>query len=107
MPAVVLMTMSTSDLRRRSTTSRYSATSREPTPVCGSRTCTCTMAAPARAAAIPDSAICSGVTGTCSDLPTVSPAPVSAQVMMTLRFTAEPLPESESRAASAMVARAR
>ena len=32
-----------------------------------------------------------GVTGTCSDLPTVSPAPVSAQVMMTLRFTAGPL----------------
>src|SRR5690625_1080936 len=36
---------------------------------------------------MPDSAICSGVTGTCSDLPTVSPAPVSAHVMMTLRFT--------------------
>ena len=41
---------------------------------------------PARAAAMPDSAICSGVTGTCSERPTVSPAPVSAQVMMTLRF---------------------
>ncbi len=45
------------------------------------------MAAPALAAAMPDSAICCGVTGTCSDLPTVSPAPVSAHVMMTLRFT--------------------
>ena len=42
------------------------------------------MAAPARAASMPDSAICCGVTGTCSDLPTVSPAPVSAHVMMTL-----------------------
>ena len=29
----------------------------------------------------------SGITGTCSDLPPVSPAPVSAHVMMTLRFT--------------------
>src|SRR3954451_2864488 len=47
----------------------------------------CTMVAPARAAAMPDSAICSGVTGTCSERPTVSPAPVSAQVIMTLRFT--------------------
>src|ERR1700712_5281445 len=45
------------------------------------------IVAPARAAAMPDSAICSGVTGTCSDRPTVSPAPVSAQVIMTLRFT--------------------
>ena len=41
------------------------------------------MVAPARAAAMPDSAICSGVTGTCSERPTVSPAPVSAQVIMT------------------------
>src|SRR3954447_14528179 len=44
------------------------------------------MVAPARAAAMPDSAICSGVTGTCSLRPTVSPAPVRAQVIMTLRF---------------------
>src|SRR5262245_52659098 len=35
---------------------------------------------------MPDSAICSGVTGTCSDRPTVSPAPVSAQVIITWRF---------------------
>ena len=47
----------------------------------------CTIVAPARAAAMPDSAICSGVTGTCSERPTVSPAPVRAQVIMTLRFT--------------------
>ena len=45
-----------------------------------------TIVAPARAAAMPDSAICSGVTGTCSERPTVSPAPVRAQVIMTLRF---------------------
>src|SRR5262249_48949103 len=58
-----------------------------PLPVSGSRTWTWTIVAPARAAAMPDSAICSGVTGTCSDRPTVSPAPVRAQVIMTLRFT--------------------
>ena len=50
------------------------------------------MAAPARAASMPDSAICCGVTGTCSDLPTVSPAPVSAHVMMTLRSPLDPFP---------------
>ena len=44
------------------------------------------MVAPALAALMPDSAICSGVTGTCSDLPTVSPAPVNFQVIMTVRF---------------------
>ena len=60
MPAVVLMTTSTSLARSRRTTSRYSATSRDPAPVLGSRTCTCTTAAPARAASMPDSAICSG-----------------------------------------------
>src|SRR5690606_9949535 len=86
MPAVVLLTPSPTLSRRRCTTSRYSATSRGPAQVCGSRTCTCTIAAPARAASMPDCAICSGVTGTCSDLPTVSPAPVSAQVMMTFLF---------------------
>ena len=86
-PAVVLMMTSTSEARIRSTTSRYSATSRDPLPVSGSRTWMCTMVAPARAAAMPDSAICSGVTGTCSERPTVSPAPVRAQVIMTLRFT--------------------
>src|SRR4051794_36339643 len=44
------------------------------------------MAAPALAASMPEAAICSGVTGTWSDLPTVAPAPVSAHVMMTLLF---------------------
>jgi hypothetical protein len=92
MPAVVLITTSTPP-RSRSITLAVERTSREPSPLLGSRTCTCTTAAPALAAAMPDSAICCGVTGTCSDLPTVSPAPVSAHVMMTLRFTVErPLP---------------
>ncbi len=40
-----------------------------------------TTAAPARAASIADSAICSGVTGTCGLRDTVSPAPVIAHVM--------------------------
>ena len=48
----------------------------------------CTTAAPARAASIAASAICSGVTGTCSLRPTVSPAPVTAQVTKTSQFTA-------------------
>ena len=43
----------------------------------------CTMAAPAFAAAMQSFAICSGVTGTLSDLPAVSPLPVTAQVMKT------------------------
>jgi AraC family transcriptional regulator, glycine betaine-responsive activator len=34
------------------------------------------------------SAICFGVTGTWEDLPAVSPAPVTAQVMKTSRFMA-------------------
>ena len=85
-PAVVFTITSTSAARIRSTTSRYNPTSRDPLPVSGSRTWMCTIVAPARAAAMPDSAICSGVTGTCSERPTVSPAPVSAQVIITLRF---------------------
>ena len=47
----------------------------------GSRTWMCATAAPARAASIAASAICSGVTGTRSLRPVVSPAPVTAQVM--------------------------
>jgi hypothetical protein len=47
----------------------------------------CTTAAPARAASMADSAICSGVTGTCVLLAVVSPAPVMAQVMKTSQFT--------------------
>src|SRR5712671_1480977 len=44
------------------------------------------MAAPALAASIADSAICLGVIGTFADLPVVSPAPVTAQVMKTSQF---------------------
>ena len=44
-----------------------------------------------RAASIAESAICWGVTGTLSLLPTVSPAPVMAQVMKTSFFMASPL----------------
>src|SRR4029077_7267130 len=47
----------------------------------------CATAAPARAASMAASAICSGVTGTSSLRPTVSPAPVTAQVMKTSQFT--------------------
>src|SRR5947208_5148827 len=47
----------------------------------------CATAAPARAASIAASATCSGVTGTCSLRPAVSPAPVTAQVTKTSQFT--------------------
>ena len=40
------------------------------------------IAAPARAASMPELAISAGVTGTAGFFTTVSPAPVSAQVMM-------------------------
>ena len=48
----------------------------------------CAIAAPALAASIAASAIAAGVIGTRSDLPVVSPAPVTAQVMKTSQFTA-------------------
>ena len=51
----------------------------------GSRACRCTMAAPALAASMAASAISSGVTGRCGDMLGVWMAPVTAQVMMTLR----------------------
>ena len=54
-------------------------------PVCGSRACRCTIAAPASAAPIAASAISSGVTGRCGDIDGVWIAPVTAQVM-TLTF---------------------
>ena len=57
-------------------------------PVSGSRTWICAIAAPALAASIASSAIAAGVIGTRSDLPVVSPAPVTAQVMKTSQFTA-------------------
>ena len=60
-PAVRLRTTSTSAARTRSTTSRYSAGSREPWPVCGSRTWMWATAAPARAASIAAAAMSSGV----------------------------------------------
>ncbi len=50
----------------------------------------CTTAAPAWAASIAELAICSGVTGTCGLLPTVSPDPVTAQVMKTFQFMGQP-----------------
>src|SRR5579859_5584163 len=46
----------------------------------------CAIAAPARAASSAASAICSGVTGTRSLLPTVSPTPVTAHVTKTSQF---------------------
>ena len=49
----------------------------------------CATAAPARAASTAASAIWSGVTGTLSERETVSPAPVTAQVMKTSRFVRE------------------
>jgi hypothetical protein len=52
----------------------------------------CTTAAPARAASRADSAISSGVTGTRSLIPVVSPVPVTAQVMKTSVFTAAASP---------------
>ena len=53
----------------------------------------CTTAAPASAASMAEVAICSGVTGTCGLRPTVSPAPVMAQVMKAFQFNGS-LPSS-------------
>ena len=50
---------------------------------------------PPLAASIAESAICSGVTGTCGLLAVVSPAPVMAQVMKTSQFNGS-LPSSRS-----------
>ncbi|MND79479.1 hypothetical protein D3C80_712220 [compost metagenome] len=69
--------------RMRSTSSRYSATSRLGLPVCGSRTWQWATVAPALAASMAAAAISFGVTGMAGCLPTVSPAPVTAQVTMT------------------------
>jgi hypothetical protein len=57
-------------------------------PVSGLRACRWTIAAPASAAPIAASAICSGVIGRCGDMVGVWIAPVIAQVMMTLLFFA-------------------
>src|SRR5450759_115028 len=53
--------------------------------VCGSRTWMCTMAAPALAASIADTAISRGVTGTAGLRAGVSADPVTAQAIITLR----------------------
>src|SRR5215470_18319869 len=57
-------------------------------PVFGSRTWICTIAAPALAASSAEVAICSGVTGTAGFLPTESADPVTAQEIITLRIAA-------------------
>src|SRR4051812_48859159 len=54
-------------------------------PVLGLRACRCTIAAPASAASTAASAISCGVTGSALDIDGVWIAPVTAQVMMTLR----------------------
>src|SRR3979411_186236 len=54
-------------------------------PVLGLRACRCTIAAPASAASTAASAISCGVTGSAFDIDGVWIAPVTAQVMMTLR----------------------
>ena len=87
-PAVRLISTLRPLFLTRSTTSLNNAISRLPFPVCGSRTCRCTIAAPASAASIAEVAICSGVTGIAGCLSTVSPAPVTAQVTTTLLFIA-------------------
>src|SRR5450830_768029 len=89
MPAVRLTMMSTSASRMRSITSRYRATSRLNLPVSGLRTWQYNTVAPAFAASTAAAAICLGVTGTWGLLALVSPAPVSAQVMMTSWFIGE------------------
>src|SRR5258707_9731840 len=55
-------------------------------PVLGLRACRCTIAAPASAASTAASAISCGVTGNTFDIEGVWIAPVTAQVMMTLRL---------------------
>ena len=61
-------------------------------PSCGLRACRCTMAAPASAAPIALSAISWAVTARCGDIDGVWIAPVTAQVMMTLRDFAMSFP---------------
>src|SRR5467141_362925 len=55
-------------------------------PVFGLRACRCTIAAPASAASTAASATSCGVTGKAFDIEGVWIAPVTAQVMMTLRL---------------------
>src|SRR5690606_1519430 len=60
----------------------------------GLRTWIWAIAAPALAASIAASAIWRGVTGTLSERPVVSPAPVTAQVMNTSRLGVRLIPSS-------------
>src|SRR5579872_1380737 len=83
MPPVRLRMSSELAQRIRSWTSRNSVRSRLALPEEGSRTCTCTIAAPAACASSAAAAICCGVTGTCGFLPTESPEPVTAHVTKT------------------------
>src|SRR5688572_10350751 len=71
----------------RWTTSLNWPTSREPSVVCSLRTWMCTQAAPAFAASIDAAAICFGVTGKLGCFGLNGALPVTAQVIMTLRFT--------------------
>ena len=82
-PVVMLITQS---LRRRTTGRIFPNASGDWSgwPVSGSRACRWTMAAPASAAPMAASAICSGVTGKYGDIDGVWIAPVTAQLMMTL-----------------------
>src|SRR5690606_28178939 len=63
-------------------------TSRRGLPVSGSRTWPWTMAAPALAASLAESAICLGERGTCGLRSCDPPEPVTAQVMKTSRLMA-------------------
>src|ERR1700719_2469122 len=65
-------------------------------PVLGLRACKCTIAAPASAASTAASAISCGVTGRAFDIEGVWIAPVTAQVMMTLRLMFLPTRSWES-----------
>ena len=84
------MTTSCEEFLILSTTSLNNFGSLEPFPLIGSLTCICTEVAPAFADSIASSAISLAETGTLSLLPTVSPAPVTAQVRTTSKFIFSP-----------------
>jgi hypothetical protein len=66
-PVVMLMTASVAS-RMRGTNWSNTFGSAEGRPSFGSRACRCRMAAPASAASMDCSAICSGVSARCSDI---------------------------------------
>ena len=82
MPLVVRQRMTSVSARRAVTTWRKASMSWAPLPS-ASRTCTWTIAAPARQAAMPSAAISSGDTGMAGDCSLVMREPVRAAVMMT------------------------